>query len=63
MKNTKKYLSVAALGIALFVSAQMSASMPPKPKNIKRTEEHQEIIDILMYIANEVARIRNFLIK
>jgi len=63
MKRTKKYLSVAALAIALFASVQVSASDAPKPKNIKRDAQHQEVMDFLVYIANEVARIRNLLLS
>ena len=37
MKSTKKYLSVAALAIALFASVQLSASEAPQPKTLKET--------------------------
>ncbi len=63
MENTKKYLSTGlALALALFTSVQVSAvsfSNKPSTKQLKRTPVEQEMVDLLQYIADEVAKIRD----
>ena len=65
MKNTIKSFSTGvALAIALFAAAPVSAMFKkPAKKNIVRSEEQQEIMNLLEYIADEVAKIRDSLNK